>query len=278
MEYSTHQKERIANHFLEFYKDGKYAYEEGLKRQSQTYYNRKSEIMKSLDRWCKTDDIVKWIIPILDYNLETDQESLEREWTKNHQMAIKVEDLENKYHRMEIHLEQEAKKLADKRMEEWISEKEDVATLHEEIEELKHRRSEMIRSHLRSTNHSVNENRRLEQSLTRMEDQLREKQFKEIESDLAETKEVPTLRKSVKKLTTENNKLEKENLKLQKQKMDAEMKYLELKTKTDSVIADLKTEKQKAQLEMEYYKIKGSVQVSPQQPHLPHQQVEEVQV
>ena len=32
MEYSNHQKERIAKQLLEFYKDGKYAYDEDAKR------------------------------------------------------------------------------------------------------------------------------------------------------------------------------------------------------------------------------------------------------
>ena len=293
MEYSTHQKERIATHILEFYKDGKYAFDDELKRQSQTHYNKKSEIMKSIDRWCKTSDISKWIIPILDFNLETDQESLENEWTKNHKMAIKVEDLENKNRYMEQHLEAEATKRADKMKESWISENEDVAILHGEIEELKNRKSETLRNHLRQLNQQSNENNRLQLAVSRMEDQLRETHVKNIEASLNEDKETPTLKKSVKKLEAINYKLEKDNLKLQKQKMDGDMKYLELKTKsesryyeiktrTDSVIADLKTELEKMNLQVEYYKLKSSVhdpsRVSPPQQSLQHppQGVEQV--
>jgi hypothetical protein len=275
MEYSTHQKERIATHLLEFYKDGKYAFDDELKRQSQTHYNKKSEIMKSLDKWCKTSDIVRWIIPILDFNLETDQESLENEWTKNHKMAIKVEDLENKNRYMEQHLEAEATKRADKMKESWISENEDVAILHGEIEELKNRKSETLRNHLRQLNQQSNENNRLQLAVSRMEDQLRETQVNNIEASLNEDKETPTLKKSVKKLEAINYKLEKDNLKLQKQKMDIDIKYLEIKTKTDSVIADLKTELEKMNLQVEYYKLKSS-RVSPQQQSLQHPKVEQV--
>ena len=161
MEYSTYQKERIANQLLEFYKDGKYAFDEDKKRQSQTHYNKKSEVMKCIEKWCKMEDVAKWIVPILDYNLETSYEELEKEWDKNHRLAIKVEDWENKYHYMEQHLEQEANKLVKEKMDNWVSEKEDVATLHEEIEELKNRRQEMIRRHNRSEGISARENQRL---------------------------------------------------------------------------------------------------------------------
>ena len=60
--------------------------------------------------------------------------------------------------------------------------------------------------------------------------------------------------------------------------MEGDVRYLELKTKTDSIIADMKTELEKAKLQTEYYKIKDSVSVhqSPQQSLQSHPQVEEV--
>ena len=39
LEYSKHQKERIANQLLEFYKDGKYMFDPDAKRQKQSHYN-----------------------------------------------------------------------------------------------------------------------------------------------------------------------------------------------------------------------------------------------
>ena len=277
MEYSTYQKERIANQLLEFYKDGKYAFDEEKKRQSQTHYNKKSEIMRSIDKWCKTEDIAKWIIPILDYNLETSYEELEKEWDKNHRLAIKVEDWENKYHYMEQHLEQEAKRMMKEKMDVWVSEKEDVAKLHEELEEMKNRKSEMLRRHTRSMNLQAQENQRLLNCVQKMEDELREKRTEDAEKMLSDKEEMPSLKKSVKRLENQNTKLEKETLKLQKQKMEGDVRYLELKTKTDSIIADMKTELEKAKLQTEYYKIKDSVKVqSPPQPLQQHPQVEEV--
>ena len=278
MEYSQYQKERIANQLLEFYKDGKYAFDDTKKRQSQTHYNKKSEITRCVDKWCKTSDIVKWIIPILDYNLETSYEELEKEWDKNHRLAIKVEDWENKYHYMEQHLEQEAKKLMKEKMDEWVSEKEDIAKLYEELEEVKNRMSEMLRRPTRSMNLQAQENQRLLNCVKRMEDELREKRTEDAEAMLNDKADAPGLRKSVKRLESQNTKLDRETLKLQKQKMEGDVRYLELKTKTDSIIADMKTEFEIAKLQTEYYKIKDSVSVhqSPQQSLQSHPQVEEV--
>ena len=104
-EYSTLQKDRICNHILEFYKDGKYMFDPDAKRQSNSHYTKKSEIMKGIDKWIRQDDFIRYIVPILDYNLECDYESLEKEWDKNHRMAIKVEDAENKYKKLEQYWE-----------------------------------------------------------------------------------------------------------------------------------------------------------------------------
>jgi chromosome segregation ATPase len=189
-----------------------------------------------------------------------------------------VEDWENKYHYMEQHLEQEVKKMMKVKMDEWVSEKEDVAKVYEELEEVKNRKSEMLRRHTRSMNQQAQENQRLINCIQRMEHDLREKRTEDAEAMLSEKAETPTLKKSVKRLETQNTKLEKETLKLQKQKMEGDVKYLELRTKTDSVIADMKTELEKMKLQVEYYKIKDSVSVhqSPQQSLQPHPQVEEV--
>lgn len=281
LEYSNHQKEIIARQLLEFYKDGKYAFDPDANRQSQSHYNRKSEIIKSIDKWCKMDDVARWIIPIIDYNLETSYEELEKEWDKSHRLAIKVEDLENKYHYMEVHFEDESKKRAKEMMDKWVSEKEDVAKLHEEIEELKNRRTEMIRRNTRGMNGLLNQNNQLQASIKRIEDERREVHFKSIESELNDKKESPSLKKEVKKLQNQNMKLEKDSLKHQEKVMKNEMKYLELKSKTEASISQLKTDKEKLktdneklQLELEYYKLKHSVEA--QYPLHPHPQVEDV--
>jgi len=260
MEYSTHQKERIANQLLEFYKDGKYMFDENAKRQSQTHYNKKSEVMKCVDKWCKMGDMAKWIIPMLDYNLETDYESLEKEWDKNHRLAIRLEDMENKYHNLEVFMENKAKERAKELKDEWVSEKEDVAKLHEEIEELKNRRSEMLRRHTRSSNGLINQNNQLKASITKMEDERREANIKSIESELNDKKETPSLKKQVKRLENQNMKLEKENMRLQKKAMEGDMKFLELKAETDLSVSHLKTDIEKLNLELNYYKIKDSVE------------------
>ena len=260
MEYSNHQKERIAKQLLEFYKDGKYAYDEDAKRQTQTHYNKKSDIIKCIEKWTRDENISRWIIPIIDYNLETDYESLEKEWDKNHRLAIKFEDLENKYHNLEHFMERNAKEKAKEMMNEWVSEKEDVAKLHEEIEELKNRRSEMLRRHTRSSNGLINQNNQLKASITKMEDERREANIKSIESELNDKKETPSLKKQVKRLENQNMKLEKENMRLQKKAMEGDMKFLELKAETDLSVSHLKTDIEKLNLELNYYKIKDSVE------------------
>ena len=243
------------------------------REQTQTHYNKKSDIIKCIERWTRDEHISRWIIPIIDYNLETDYESLEKEWDKNHRLAIKFEDLENKYHNLEHFMESNAKEKAKEMMNEWVSEKEDVAKLHEEIEELKNRRSEMIRRHTRGSNGLVNQVNQLKASLKKIEDERREAQFISIESDLNDKKETPSLKKQVKRLEAQNTKLEKETLKLQKQKMEGEMKYLQLRAETDLSVSQMKTELEKLQLELNYYKIKDSVEA--QSPlHLHHQEVD----
>ena len=127
-------------------------------------------------------------------------------------------------------------------------------------------------------NLQAQENQRLLNCVKRMEDELREKRTEDAEAMLNDKADAPGLRKSVKRLESQNTKLDRETLKLQKQKMEGDVRYLELKTKTDSIIADMKTELEKAKLQTEYYKIKDSVSVhqSPQQSLQSHPQVEEV--
>jgi chromosome segregation ATPase len=266
LEYSVHQKEQIAKQILEFYKDGKYAYDDDVKKQSQTHYNKKSEIMKDIDSWTKIASVVKWIIPLVDFNLECDYEALEKEWDKQHLMAIKVENLENKYHLMEQHLEAEGRKIAQKMMDEWVSENEEVALLHEQLQEKDNRWKEQNKRHNRDTQYNQRKIDQLEQCIERMKDQVRETQTTRIEAELKESEQQPTLKKQNKKLEDNISKYEKENIKLTKQKMSAEMKYLELKQKSDDEIRKMKdqcdtkinkleTQLQKLSLELNYMKL-----------------------
>ena len=147
LEYSSHQKEQIAKQLLEFYKHGKYAYDEDAPKQSQTHYNKKSELMKDIESWTKIPSVGKWIIPMIDFNLECDYEALEKEWDKQHALAIKVENLENKNYLIEQHLESEANKIAQKMMDQWVSGNEEVALLHEQIQEKDNRWKEQNKRH-----------------------------------------------------------------------------------------------------------------------------------
>mgnify|MGYP003627815463 CR=1 FL=1 len=233
LEYSSHQKEQIAKQLLEFYKHGKYAYDEDAPKQSQTHYNKKSELMKDIESWTKIPSVGKWIIPMIDFNLECDYEALEKEWDKQHALAIKVENLENKNYLIEQHLESEANKIAQKMMDEWVSGNEEVALLHEQIQEKDNRWKEQNKRHNREVQYQKRQIEQLEQCVNRMKDDVRETHVARIEADLKKTEEHPTLKKQNKKLEDNLTKYEKINLKLEKQKMSAEMKYLELKQKSD---------------------------------------------
>lgn len=240
LEYSSHQKEQIAKQLLEFYKHGKYAYDEDAPKQSQTHYNKKSELMKDIESWTKIPSVGKWIIPMIDFNLECDYEALEKEWDKQHALAIKVENLENKNYLIEQHLESEAKKIAQKMMDEWVSGNEEVALLHEQIQEKDNRWKEQNKRHNREVQYQKRQIEQLEQCVNRMKDDVRETHVARIEADLKKTEEHPTLKKQNKKLEDNLTKYEKINLKLEKQKMSAEMKYLELKQKSDDENRKLK--------------------------------------
>ena len=272
-EYSEHQQERIAKAILETYKDGTYAFDENVKRQRDVHYNKKSEVKKLIcEDMLKDKKWAKYIIPLIDWNLETDYYAIEEEWEKNHRMAIKVEDFQAENKLLKNNMEALATKKGKKLMEGWVSEKEDIAKLHEENEEIKNRMSESIRRHQRSTNGLINQNSQLQLSLEKIKFELRDERDKSIECELDEKKKAPSLKKQVKRLETQNSKLEKETLKLQKQKMEGEMKYLKLKQETDERTSQLKTEIEKIQIELNYYKITHSVEEQSPPLHLLHQE------
>ena len=266
-EYSTLQKDRICNHILEFYKDGKYMLDPDKKRQSSSHYTKKSEIMKGIDKWIRQDDFIKYIVPILDYNLETDYEALEKEWDKNHRMAIKVEDAENKYKQLEQYWDTRVNEGVREKMKTWISEKEDVAQLILEKEEMENRHKERVRRHGYAQQNSERRINQLEASLKKIQDEEREKRVKEIECELDVKKAKPGLQKQIKRLEKQNNKLEKDILSLQKKKMDIDMKYLSLKSEHENMKSELKTKNQQLQIQVDYFKVKDSVQQEAQQVH-----------
>ena len=266
-EYSTLQKDRICNHILEFYKDGKYMLDPDKKRQSNSHYTKKSEIMKGIDKWIRQDDFIRYIVPILDYNLECDYDSLEKEWDKNHRMAIKVEDTENKYKQLEQCWEIKVDEGVKKKMKTWVSEKEDVAQLILEKENAENRHRERIRRHTYAQQNSERRINQLEASLKKIQDEEREKRIKEIEGELDAKKAKPGLQKQIKRLEKQNSKLEKDILSLQKKKMDIDMKFLSLKSEHENMKSELKTTNQQLQIQVDYFKVKDSVQQEAQLLH-----------
>lgn len=275
-EYSTLQKDRICNHILEMYKDGKYMFDTDAKRQSNSHYTKKSEIMKGIDKWIRQDDFIKYIVPILDYNLECDYDSLEKEWDKNHRMAIKVEDTENKYKKLEEYWDSKVKEGVKEKMKTWVSDKEDVAQLILEKEEADNRHKERIRRHMMAQKNSERQINQLQYSLKKIEDQNRENRIKEIEGELDLKTKKPGLQKQIKRLERQNNKLEKDLLTSQKKKMDIDMKFLSLKAEHENMKSELITKNQQLQIQVDYFKVKDSVQQEAQLLlHHPQQEEEE---
>jgi hypothetical protein len=275
-EYSTQQKQRICNHILEFYKDGKYMYDPDAKKQTGSHYTKKSEIMKQIDQWVRQDSIIRYIVPILDYNLETDYEALEAEWDKTHRIAIKLEDTQNKYKHLEQCWDIEVKNEVKKRMKEWVSEKEDISKLYCEMEEAENRHKERQRRHMTSMANADRREAQLREALKKIENETRDKRVKEIETELNEKEAKPGLQKQLKRLEKINNKLEKDLLTKEKKKMDVDLKYLSLKKDYEEMKAELGVKCQQLETQIQYFKLKEQVQAQVQVPEQEQEQEEEL--
>lgn len=237
-EYSSAQKTRIANTFLEFYKDGKYMFKPDEKRQNQGYYNHKSEIVSNLDKWCNTQSaFVKYIIPIIDYNLETDLDAIEGEWVKNHKLRCDMDDLKRENQRMKDHMEHKAEKRAEELKKEWVSEVEDVVKLQNALDESEQKRIADIRKWRMKCAGWDNKENQLVSSIERLRDELRETRTKAIEMELdkktkkeARDKEVEDLKKELIKVKKETEKqvsnLQKQNDALVKKDIKSETTLL----------------------------------------------------
>ncbi len=271
-EYSTQQKQRICNHILEFYKDGKYMYDPDAKKQTGSHYVKKSEIMKGIDQWVRQDSFIKYIVPIIDYNLETDYEALEAEWDKTHRIAIKLEDAQNKYKHLEQCWEIEVQNELKKRMKEWVSEKEDISKLYCEMEEAENRHKERQRRHMTSMANADRREAQLREALKKIENETRDKRVKEIETELNEKEAKPGLQKQLKRLEKINNKLEKDLLTKEKKKMDVDLKLLSLKKDYEEMKAELGVKCQQLETQIQYFKLKEQVQAQVQ---VPEQEQEE---
>lgn len=252
-EYSTAQKTRIANTFLEFYKDGKYMFKPDEKRQNQGYYNHKSEIVTNLDKWCATQSaFVKYIIPIIDYNLETDLDAIENEWVKNHKLRCDIDDLKRKIKHHEDHIDNLAHKRAEELKKEWVSEVEDVVKLQNALDESEQKRIADVRKwRLKAVGFSNTEDR-MRDTIERLECELRDQRVKQIEEEL-------NRKEGKKKRDTE---LEDAIKELSKVKAETEKKIINLEKENQSLVKkDIKNETsllkgEKIKLEYDMLKIK----------------------
>ena len=271
-EYSSLQKNQIVNHILEFYKDGKYMYDPDAQRQSDSHYTKKSEIKRGLDKWIRQNDFIRYIVPIIDFNLECDEEALEKEWDKNHRLQIQLEDERRKYKNLEDRWKAAVAEEVHKQQKEWISEKEDIAKLYCEMEEAENRHKERTRRHMTATQNSNRQIAQLEAALEKVQREIVDKRHDEIEAELNEKETLPKLKKEFNRISKINNKLEKDNLTLQKKKLDIELKHSTLQHKTDDERKELRTRLQQVKESSEdeiqhlkdqvkYYKIKEQVQV-----------------
>lgn len=243
-EYSSAQKTRIANTFLEFYKDGKYMFKPDEKRQSQGYYNHKSEIVNNLDNWCNTQSaFVKYIIPIIDYNLETDLEAIEGEWVKNHKLRCDIDDLKRELERARDQIESKARKMAEELKKEWVSEVEDVVKLQNALDESEQKRLSDFRKWRLKCGGWDNKEQKMRESIDRLENELRESRTTNIENELAKVdgkkkrdKELEDVKKKLSNLQKQNDQLVKKDIKsettiLKSEKMKLELDLLKVKFK-----------------------------------------------
>jgi chromosome segregation ATPase len=252
-EYSTAQKTRIANTFLEFYKDGKYMFKPDEKRQNQGYYNHKSEIVSNLDKWCATQSaFVKYIIPIIDYNLETDLDAIEDEWVKNHKLRCEIDDLKRKVKHHEDHIDNLAHKRAEELKKEWVSEVEDVVRLQNALDESEQKRIAELRKWRQRAVRSSDTEDRMRDTIERLEKELRDHRTKQIEEELN--------RKECKK--NRDTELETAINDLEKVKKETEKKIINLEKENQSLVKkDIKNETsllkgEKIKLEYDMLKIK----------------------
>lgn len=256
-EYSTAQKTRIANTFLEFYKDGKYMFKPDEKRQNQGYYNHKSEIVSNLDKWCATQSaFVKYIIPIIDYNLETDLDAIEGEWVKNHKLRCDIDDLKRKVKHHEDHIENLAHKKAEELKKEWVSEVEDVVKLQNALDESEQKRIAELRKWRQRAVSLSNTEDRMRDTIERLECELRDSRTKQIEEELnrregkkKRDEELETAINDLEKVKAETEKelskmrtnTEKE---IEKVKVETEKELSKVKKETEKKIANLEKENQ----------------------------------
>ena len=250
-EYSKLQKDRIVNSFLEFYKDGKNQYDENKKKQTQGYYNAKSEILKGLETWCEEDTFVKYIIPILDYNLETDQGALEDEWVKNHKLQCEKSDLSDENKRLRKGAEHHAQQLAKEMMAEWVTDKEDVMNLQNALDESEQRRIAQTRKQHIKMEGMSNKLENAQNASARLGDEIREYRTKQIEEELSrkegsddKSKLVKENEKLSEKVQRYSMKSDKNELQNEKNKMEVELLKMKLKTATDTVKANMVAEKE----------------------------------
>tara|TARA_R110000803_G_scaffold109515_2_gene177912 strand:+ start:571 stop:1401 length:831 start_codon:yes stop_codon:yes gene_type:complete len=239
-EYSKLQKERIVNSFLEFYKDGKYAFDENKKKQSQGYYNSKSEILKGIETWCEEDTFVKYLIPILDYNLETDQSALEDEWVKNHKLQIARDDYKDEVERLNKNINRMAEERAKELHAEWVSDKEDVMNLQNALDESEQKRIAGVRrAHIKMeglSNKLDNAMKVSEQHLTELRD-LRTKACEEDFKRAVGKDDKSKLTASLDKLRVKYDKAELSNERL---KMENELLKMKIKSETAELRAKVK--------------------------------------
>ena len=263
-EYSTAQKTRIANTFLEFYKDGKYMFKPDEKRQNQGYYNHKSEIVSNLDKWCATQSaFVKYIIPIIDYNLETDLDAIEDEWVKNHKLRCDIDDLKRKVKHHEDHIDNLAHKRAEELKKEWVSEVEDVVKLQNALDESEQKRIAELRKWRQRAVRSSDTEDRMRDTIERLEAELRDHRTKQIEEDLnrmeCKKKRDTELETAINDLEKVKKETEKE---IEKVKKETEKKIINLEKENQCLVKkDIKNETsllkgEKIKLEYDMLKIK----------------------
>ena len=249
-EYTSAQRTRIANSFLEFYKDGKYAFDPEKKRQDQGYYNHKSEIVNGLDSWCATQSVfVKYVIPIIDYNLETDMDAIEDEWVKQHKLQNVICDLKEENKRIKDNIQYEANELMKEMKKEWVSEVEDVMKLQNALDESEQKRIAQLRKHRITCGKFDRTEHQLKTALEKMVDEVREKRVKEVEMDLIKKsskeerdkeletaqKEVSNIKKQLDRLVQNEMKYENKILQGEKYKMECDMLKMK-KKETDNTI------------------------------------------
>tara|TARA_R110000787_G_scaffold1310_4_gene4636 strand:+ start:2474 stop:3346 length:873 start_codon:yes stop_codon:yes gene_type:complete len=281
-EYTKLQKERIVKTFLEFYKDGKYQFDENKKKQSQGYYNAKNEILKTLDIWCEEDSFVKYLIPLLDYTLECDQGALEDEWVKNHKLQIALADTKDEIANMKRNWDQSVKDGSQALHLEWVTDKEDIMNLQNALDESEQKRIASVRRcHVKIegvTNKLDNSMRVCEQYAT----EVRELRTQQCEDELARSsgtdeksklrKEIVILKSDIEKMSLLNDKIKMEN---ELFKMKNKVLHDELSTEKKSQQLAAKQEKDHAKAQARGWatvaKSVGSMSPSPSEDLLLYQ-------